>query len=89
MMNPFDNKWSEKVLEAFEIKKSLLGEITPAPKVMGHYNSIPVISVAGHDTQCAVAAMPCENENAAFLSCGTWSLIGCELDAPIMSEKSN
>lgn len=89
MMNPFENKWSEKVLEAFEIKKSLLGEITPAPKVMGHYNSIPVISVAGHDTQCAVAAMPCENENAAFLSCGTWSLIGCELDAPIMNEKSN
>ena len=33
--------------------------------------------------------MPTKSENAAFLSCGTWSLIGCELDSPVMTEKSN
>jgi rhamnulokinase/L-fuculokinase len=33
--------------------------------------------------------MPSASENAAFLSCGTWSLIGCELDSPVMTEKSN
>ncbi|MBE6719848.1 MAG: rhamnulokinase, partial [Ruminococcaceae bacterium] len=47
-----------------------------------------VISVAGHDTQCAVAAMPSEKDDCAFLSCGTWSLIGCELDSPVLDEKS-
>lgn len=89
MMNPYENKWSEKVFDAYKINKSLFGEITPAPEIMGYYNDIPVISVSGHDTQCAVAAMPTESENAAFLSCGTWSLIGCELDTPVMTEKSN
>ena len=57
--------------------------------ICGTYKGIPVIKVAGHDTQCAVAAMPCDQKaEAAFLSCGTWSLIGCELDEPILTEKS-
>lgn len=90
MMNPVIKKWSEKVFDAYGIKVSLFGEITESPKITGEYNGIPVVSVAGHDTQCAIAAMPCENsENAAFLSCGTWSLIGCELEKPVLSEKSN
>ena len=45
--------------------------------------------MAGHDTQCAVAAMPTSDENSAFLSCGTWSLIGCELENPILTSESN
>lgn len=89
IMNPVTKKWSEKVFESYGINSSLFGEITESPKVMGEYNGIPVISVAGHDTQCAIAAMPSNSENAAFLSCGTWSLIGCELDKPVLSEKSN
>lgn len=52
-------------------------------------DSTKIIAVAGHDTQCAVAAMPVEEgESAAFLSCGTWSLIGCELETPILTKES-
>ena len=47
-----------------------------------------MIAAAGHDTQCAVAALPSQEENAAFLSCGTWSLLGCELDRPILTRES-
>lgn len=48
-----------------------------------------MIASAGHDTQCAVAAMPAAaGEQPAFLSCGTWSLIGCELDEPILTPES-
>ncbi len=82
-------KWSKKVLDTFGINEGLFPEIKKSATVNGDYEGTPVISVAGHDTQCAVAAMPTASENAAFLSCGTWSLIGCELDSPVMTEKSN
>ena len=81
--------WSKKILDTYGIKEDLFPEIKNSATVNGTYNGTPVISVAGHDTQCAVAAMPTKSENAAFLSCGTWSLIGCELDSPVMTEKSN
>ncbi len=89
MLSPKDRKWSETVLEGFNISKALFPKLCQSATVNGVYKGIPVISVAGHDTQCAVAAMPSENENSAFLSCGTWSLIGCELDLPVMTSASN
>lgn len=89
MLDLKEKTWSNRVLSAFSIKKELFPRFCHSATVNGEYKGIPVISVAGHDTQCAVAAMPCFSENAAFLSCGTWSLIGCEADSPIMTEKSN
>ncbi|MBQ7296233.1 MAG: rhamnulokinase [Clostridia bacterium] len=89
MLNPITKKWSKTVLSAFSINETLFPPLCESATINGEYNGIPVISVAGHDTQCAVAAMPAKSENAAFLSCGTWSLIGCELDDPVMTKQSN
>ncbi len=89
MLDMKGKSWSKKVLDAFGIKESLFPSLCDSATVNGEYKGIPVISVAGHDTQCAVAAMPTLSENAAFLSCGTWSLIGCELDSPAMTAQSN
>lgn len=89
MLEMKNKVWSKKVLDTFGIKEDLFPDIKESATVNGEYKGIPVISVAGHDTQCAVAAMPTKSENAAFLSCGTWSLIGCELDSPVMTPQSN
>lgn len=89
MLDMNSKTFSKEVLNNFGIKESLFPEIKNSATINGFYNGIPVISVAGHDTQCAVAAMPAKIENCAFLSCGTWSLIGCELDNPIVTKKSN
>ena len=89
MLSPINKKWSKKVLDTFGISESLFSEVCPSATINGDYEGTPVVSVAGHDTQCAVAAMPTDSKNAAFLSCGTWSLIGCELDAPVMTKESN
>lgn len=89
MLNPLTKSWSEKVTNTFGISRNIFAHLCPSATVNGDYQGIPVISVAGHDTQCAVAAMPATSENAAFLSCGTWSLIGCELDKPVMTKRSN
>ena len=50
--------------------------------------AVPVVAVAGHDTASAVASVPAEDEHFAYLSCGTWSLLGIETNEPIISEKS-
>ena len=82
-------KWQNEVFKVTGMNEKLLPTIVKSATVAGEYKGIKVIKVAGHDTQCAVAAMPAsENESPAFLSCGTWSLIGCENDEPILSEKS-
>lgn len=89
MLDPLSKKWSRKVLDTFGIKEDLFATVCQSSTVNGEYKDIPVVSVAGHDTQCAVAAMPAKTESPAFLSCGTWSLIGCELDEPVMTAESN
>lgn len=89
MFDPSAKKWSKKILESFAIKEELFAPLCESATVNGEYNGIPVVSVAGHDTQCAVAAMPAKTENPAFLSCGTWSLIGCELDTAVLTKESN
>ncbi|MBR2315707.1 MAG: rhamnulokinase [Clostridia bacterium] len=89
MLDMKEKKWSKKVLDIFGIPEGLFPNLCESATTNGEYNGIPVISVAGHDTQCAVAAMPAKTESPAFLSCGTWSLIGCELDEPVMTKESN
>lgn len=49
---------------------------------------VPVIAVAGHDTGAAVAAVPAENKEFAYLSSGTWSLMGIETDSPVLTEEA-
>ena len=90
--------WSDKILDTFGIKKDLLTPIVPTGAVIGQLSddiceelSVPkadIISVASHDTQSAITAAPCENDDFAFISCGTWSLFGTEVKEPILNEAS-
>jgi len=50
--------------------------------------AVPVIAVAGHDTASAVAAVPATNERFAYLSSGTWSLMGIEVKDAIINEET-
>lgn len=88
MLDASTGNWSTAVLEAFDIPESLFAPIVPSGTIIGEYQGIKVVAAAGHDTQCAVAAMPVQKDGAAFLSCGTWSLLGCELDGPVLTETS-
>lgn len=89
MLNPVTAQWSRKILHLFGIDEAIFPGLTQSAVVSGEYGGSRVVTVAGHDTQCAVAAMPCSHENTAFLSCGTWSLLGCELDEPVLTEESS
>ena len=90
--------WSDKILDTFGIKKDLLTDIVPTGAVIGQLSDdiceelgvqkADVISVASHDTQSAITAAPCEYEDFAFISCGTWSLFGTEVKEPIINDAS-
>ena len=89
MLNLKSGSWSKSVCEKCDINTSLFADICNSATVIGEKDGVKIIAAAGHDTQCAIAAMPAEKGTTpAFLSCGTWSLIGCELDEPILTEKS-
>lgn len=65
-----------------------VGALTKEVQKMTGLGAIPVIAVAGHDTASAVAAVPALNRNFAYLSSGTWSLMGVEADAPVITPET-
>lgn len=67
---------------------TLIGTLSEAVKKQTGLGDIPVIAVAGHDTASAVAAVPSKDEKFAYLSSGTWSLMGIEVKEPIISKES-
>lgn len=90
--------WSEEVIGKLGIPQNLfLPVVMPGtgldklqPAICEELGVAPmdVIAVAGHDTQCAMAAVPTEKEDFIFVSCGTWSLFGTELKEPVIDENS-
>jgi rhamnulokinase len=64
---------------------------TLLPEVAGEIglpDTVPVTAVASHDTASAVAAVPAAGDRFAYISCGTWSLVGVELAGPVLSDES-
>jgi rhamnulokinase len=62
-----------------------VGEILAGHEAAGPAVATPVVTVAGHDTACAFVAAPLGGPQAAVLSSGTWSLLGLEVDEPVLS----
>ncbi len=91
LLDPLTGDWNVLLMKQLGIPEKLFTKPVKSGTLAGRLpDGRPVISVAGHDTQCAVAAMPVTDsgENAAFVSCGTWSLLGTELDAPVLTAES-
>ncbi|MEG2851921.1 MAG: rhamnulokinase family protein [Hydrogenoanaerobacterium sp.] len=88
MLNPKTRQWDDEILSELKLPRELLLPVISSGTVTGMLGGAKVIAVAGHDTQCAVAALPTDESDVAFLSCGTWSLLGTELDEPILTSHS-
>ena len=90
--------WATDILERAGIPTHFLPEIVPAGAGYGTLSlmeadltgagRIPVVAPAGHDTAAAVAAVPAEGDGWAYLSSGTWSLLGVEIPTPILSPEA-
>ena len=98
ILNPDSRQFEPSLLDAIGVPPSLLHPLTEPGTVIGMLSDviagetgagkIPVVAVAGHDTASAVLAVPAENPNFAYLSSGTWSLMGVETEAPIITKES-
>jgi len=97
--NPRVNRWADEMLRRLGLPSEILPEIVApgtrlgslAAAVAGNCGldrSVPVYAVGSHDTASAVAAVPAEGEDWCYISSGTWSLMGAEVDAPVISRRS-
>lgn len=88
MMDQTSRQFDKKLLKELGIRTDMLLPIVQPGTKVGAYDGIPVIAVAGHDTASAIAAVPAADEHFAYLSSGTWSLMGIEVPSPIINEES-
>ncbi len=88
MLDPNTKTWASEIIEDLEIPDHIFPEIVPPGTKLGEYENIPVIAPACHDTGSAVAAVPTSTPNFAYISSGTWSLVGLEVDSPIINSEA-
>lgn len=86
MFNPRTGQWDHELLNAVGIPTNLFPEIVPSGTVIGQYKGVNVIAAACHDTASAVVAVPTTSDNYAYISSGTWSLMGMEIPEPVIND---
>ncbi|URN99218.1 rhamnulokinase [Leclercia adecarboxylata] len=93
LVNINSDNWDENLLSWTGAPRDWFGTPTHPGNVIGHWicpqeNAIPVVAVASHDTASAVIAAPLASKDAAYLSSGTWSLMGFESKTPYTSDSA-
>lgn len=99
LLDPRTGDWAHALAGRLGIDLSLFpplrrpgdpaGELLPEVlEATGLEGPVPVVTVGSHDTASAVAGVPATTDRFAYISCGTWSLAGVELDAPVLTEDS-
>jgi rhamnulokinase len=96
LYNPHEKNWDQDIINALGINPGILQKIVQPGTVLGTLGAelsrqtsmpgVPVVSVASHDTASAVAAIPAEGKNWAYISSGTWSLMGIESPFPVIND---
>ena len=96
--NTAEKAWALPMLKGLGIPTGIFAEVVPTGTILSNLlpgvadecemRAIPVIAPACHDTGSAVAAVPASGSNFAWISSGTWSIMGVETLAPIINEKS-
>lgn len=98
MLNPTSGDLDGDLLATLGLSREQFGPMVTPGTVVGHLlpevqratglGAVPVVAVAGHDTASAVAAVPASNEHFAYLSSGTWSLMGIETATALINDRS-
>ncbi|MBM3774934.1 MAG: rhamnulokinase, partial [Acidobacteria bacterium] len=89
--NPLQQRWAYKLLARVDLPAAILPEIVQPGAALGNLRggpAVPVYATASHDTAAAVAAVPAQGEDWLYISSGTWSLMGVELERPVIDPES-
>ena len=97
-LDPTTREWSQVIFDAMNIPAhlfrpvtepgTLLGGLQPAVAEETGAQNVKVVVPACHDTGSAVVAVPAENQDFAWISSGTWSIMGAEVREPVLGEKT-
>ena len=99
LLDAHTGDWSRPLIEALDLPSGLLPDVVRAGEVLapltpevraevGVDDELPVSTVGSHDTASAVVGVPAETSRFGYISCGTWGLVGVELNRPVLSEDS-
>ncbi|MDD2764335.1 MAG: rhamnulokinase [Opitutaceae bacterium] len=98
LLNVHRRTWSHSVMQAFALPIGIMPEIVMPGTNLGRLDErlqadaglepVAVIAPCTHDTGSAIAAVPSEGRHWAYISCGTWSVLGVELEEPVVGEKA-
>ena len=98
LLNAKARDWDFDLIKKAGLRTDIFGELVQPATVIADLlpevteetglSGVKVIAVGSHDTASAVAGAPLSDKDAVFLSCGTWSLMGMELDDPILTDES-
>ena len=90
LLDPATRTWSPEIAAAVGLDLAMFAPLSEPgePAGIDLDSGVPLYVVGSHDTASAVAAVPATGGNFAYISSGTWSLVGVELDAPVLSEAS-
>jgi rhamnulokinase len=86
--------WSDALIDGLGLPRRLFPPLREPGDVIGpampavRLDDLPIVAVASHDTASAVLAVPATNDRFAYVCTGTWSLVGVELETPVLSEAS-
>ncbi len=94
--DPARKRWATELFDKLGLPARILAEVAPSGTRLGPLlpwvsqaaglGAVPVYATCGHDTASAVAAVPAEGEDWVYISSGTWSLMGVELAAPVITD---
>lgn len=88
LYNAAESRWAAELLDPLGIPAALFPPVVAPGTRMGNYTGLDVIAPACHDTGSAVAAVPAQQNDFAYISSGTWSLVGMETPAPIITPEA-
>ncbi len=95
MLSVEGDMWDEKILEKLDLDVEKLGKVVQPGTLLGPVvhpeiddSALECVAVCGHDTACVVAALPVGNPNFAYISAGTWCIVGIESSSPLISEEA-
>ncbi len=93
LLDPITREWDWDLVDRLGLPRRIFpGLVDPGtvigPVINGPASGVPLIAVASHDTASAIVGTPLQAPGDVYLSSGTWSLIGMELDTPVLTEES-
>lgn len=86
LLDVHTREWDPELVALAGLDPAQLPALVDPGTFIGHHEGTPVVAVGSHDTASAVVGVPMTEPDAAYVSCGTWGLVGVELDAPVVTD---